>query len=182
MARLAAVVGRVRKCEVEGCGRSHLARGYCGLHYKRWRATGSTDSRFTESCSVAGCERQHRAEGLCGLHHGRKVAGWSDLEVRPTRRAERWLSDEGYVRVVAPGHPNADSTGRIMEHRLVMTNLLGRPLLWHENVHHLNGDRSDNRIENLELWTRSQPPGQRVADKVVWAKEILAVYEPTSLR
>lgn len=174
-------MGRTRKCDVEGCDRRHVARGFCGLHYKRWKATGSTDSPFIDTCSQPGCERQHRAEGLCGLHHGRRQAGWEDLNVRPTLRTQRWLSAEGYVRIVAPNHPNADTTGRIMEHRKVMADHLGRPLLWHENVHHLNGDRSDNRIENLELWTRSQPPGQRAEDKVAWAKEILALYEHASL-
>lgn len=75
-----------------------------------------------------------------------------------------------------PSHPNAFKNGQILEHVVVMTKWLGRPLRKGENVHHKNGDRLDNRLENLELWSTSQPAGQRVADKVAWAKEILTMY------
>lgn len=75
------------------------------------------------------------------------------------------------------GYRHRSVRGRhILEHRLVMERFLGRPLLSHENVHHINGDRSDNRLENLELWSSSQPNGQRVKDKVAWARDIIALY------
>jgi HNH endonuclease len=58
---------------------------------------------------------------------------------------------------------------------------LGRPLLDHEEVHHRNGDRTDNRLDNLELWSTFQPAGQRVEDKVAWAIELLKLYAPERL-
>ncbi len=65
----------------------------------------------------------------------------------------------------------------VFEHRLVMEALLERPLFPDENVHHRNGDRSDNGPENRELWSTSQPRGQRVEDKVEWAVAILVRYQ-----
>lgn len=88
-------------------------------------------------------------------------------------------NEHGYINVYWPEHVMANKAGKVFEHRLVMADMIGRPLLDHENVHHKNGDRSDNSPGNLELWSSWQPAGQNVEDKIEWAKALLNEYEGT---
>lgn len=80
------------------------------------------------------------------------------------------ISKEGY-HIVKMAHGK-----NVKVHRIVMERILGRPLRDNENVHHLNGVRSDNDPANLELWVKTQPCGQRVQDKVTLALSLLRDY------
>ena len=86
-------------------------------------------------------------------------------------RGDRYVDGDGYVKI----RPNRYGPA-VSEHRFVMENHLGRKLVNGESVHHKNGNREDNRIENLELWSISQPSGQRVEDRLQWAYEIIRMY------
>lgn len=87
------------------------------------------------------------------------------------------VNKQGYRILNIKDHPNAlTKKGNIGEHTVIMSSYLGRALKKGESVHHKNGIRDDNRLENLELWHRGQPSGQRLEDKIEWAKEFLREY------
>lgn len=83
----------------------------------------------------------------------------------------------GATKTNAKGYVLEKTTaGWVMQHRVVLERALGRPLQGDENVHHANGERDDNVIGNLELWTTMQPSGKRAVDLVAFALQVLDRY------
>jgi hypothetical protein len=130
--------------------------------------------RGISHCAVEGCPYPYQSKGYCDRHYA-KFRKYGDPLV--SKITGRYLNKKGYAFVPDP----SGELHTMAEHRLVMQQHLGRKLTSNENVHHINGVRDDNRLENLELWNTSQPSGQRVEDKVKFAIEILKQYAPDKL-
>ncbi len=97
------------------------------------------------TCSVGACERPKLARGYCSLHWGRWRRGKPlDAPKFYNRLNKGWIV-AGYHFIMTPD-------GReMLEHRYVMEQALGRPLLHDEDVHHKDGNRLNNRLDNLEV-------------------------------
>ena len=119
-----------------------------------FRALQTAGMTYREMASVLGrsvISIQHQATR-------RDIRKPADVERAVRSRAMRSrpskgyrVTDRGYVYIRAPDHPCAGKDGYVAEHRLVMEAHLGRYLQASEVVHHINGVKNDNRIENLEL-------------------------------
>lgn len=163
-------------CKVEGCDRPNAWRDLCRQHgvLDREGKPLIPFKPYTKQrgeCKFDGCEREKDTGGYCHSHYEQLRSGRELKKLRPKkkRRVSPYINDSGY-RVIRMNGAN------VLEHRYIMEQSLDRKLLPKENVHHINGIRDDNRISNLELWSVSQPAGQRVEDKIKWAKEFLDQY------
>ena len=172
------------KCEI--CKRQNvkIVKGLCPAHYQRLRKGISLEDPLkgqykNEFCEVLECIEPRFAYQFCKNHY-RKYKFWGNASIGKSKGKylkNKTINKNGYVCWYDPESIHASRHGRVYEHRYVMGESIGRSLYDHENVHHKNGDRSDNRLENLELWSKSQPPGQSVKDKLTWAYEIISLYK-----
>lgn len=143
-------------CTVDGCRKNQQMRTLCGFHYNKWRA--STKPK----CDVAECNGPAMHLLWCDKHYQRvKKYGSTELppkrrELHPNWRGGEYVDGCGYLRVrLYPGDRWYSGDGgkrqSIPKHRLIMQEYLGRQLSSDETVHHIDGDRLNNDISNLQL-------------------------------
>jgi hypothetical protein len=155
------------------------------MHYQRLRKHGDLGPAHALKrkarnaptvCTVEDCDRPTQGRALCARHYYR-LRKYGDVNAVAFDRAPNGsgsVDPNGYITIQI-------NNRRWLQHRYVMEQHLGRALWADEVVHHKNGVRDDNRLSNLELWSKAQPAGQRVDDKVEFALEILARYAPDYL-
>jgi hypothetical protein len=119
-----------------------------------------------------------------GLRNGKNISCGC---IRKGKENHNWKggrikTSQGYILIHSPEHPSKNPNGYVREHRLVMEGMIGRYLELNEEVHHKNGIRDDNSPENLELWVKSQPAGQRVEDMIIFCYDFLKKYKPKLLK
>lgn len=128
--------------------------------------TGQTNNLLANNKKSCGCIPRHGGFGKNNIK-------W---------RGGHKVTAHGYVTIRVYDYPGATKSLSVNEHVYVMAKHLGRPINRPESVHHKNGNRQDNRLENLELWSSQQPAGQRIEDKVEYALDILRKYKPEILK
>jgi hypothetical protein len=170
-----------RTCTIDGCERPQQARGWCPMHYKRWRRNGDpttitrrSPTETPDTCTVPGCDKPHRARGWCQAHYRRWCLTGDVGEATLRRPTGTWTSEDRHI-VHAPDHPLGRSAGGTHAARIVLFDKIGygphcchwcrTPITWRAptytgsgaQIHtdHVNGDTLDDRPENL---VQSCPP------------------------
>ncbi len=176
----------VQVCCVKDCDAPRYGKGFCNKHWQRVHKLGWCPVTMTPPprklypkrkepirslCKIDGCcELGGPRNKLCKLHRDRNT-NRPHLLLAHRRGTKAKKDKSGYLCWWNPELRRYEP-----EHRIVMERFIGRALRVEESVHHKNGVRDDNRLENLELWSSSHPNGQRVEDKLAWAREIIAMY------
>ena len=158
-----------KKCACCGidffCKASHAARRtHCSKNCMyQGKTNASLVTKLCKHCGKAFSSQPYRNVVMCSAEC-----------VKASRSVRRAKDSVGWYIQAKSGYVVRSFQGRTqLQHRYIMEQHLGRPLEPFENIHHVNGVKDDNRIENLEIWITKQPQGQRTEDLISWAIAIL---------
>lgn len=173
----------MRICADCGIVTSKTKRNLCLPCYRDWYNNVRPSA---PRCLQKDCSRPQYSTKVdyCHLHKRRLDRGASSPEGvgrgRPgVARGKKsnlgyYITSGGYRKIRLDGV--VGDSAWVLEHRHAMEQKLGRKLLSGENVHHIDGNKLNNNISNLELWASFQPSGQRVEDLLKYAYEIIERY------
>ena len=148
----------MKKCIVIDCIKQSKAHGYCSSHYHRKVRYGSplkgrdfVDRNHPELCIVDGCKNKYVAKGFCYKHYFRFKKTGNPLLTKRNIDGDGHISNDGYQTYTI-------NKEKIHQHRRVMENYLGRKLLPFpkEIVHHIDGNKLNNDISNLQVMSASE--------------------------
>ena len=146
-----------------------------GILFKRTCPVCEVDFETTDTTKRY-CTKKHTRLAAARRRQKNPVSNTEFYKARKEKReGASYKTQNGYISKFVNGK-------YVYEHRHVMSKHLGRELVASETVHHKNGVRDDNRIENLELWPTNHPPGQRLDDRIQALIEELSLYGEVSFQ
>jgi len=125
----------------------------CSIYFTEKLSIQKVAKRFNCSCTAIrnAISRNGLKPRTLSEAHNRRLG-----ELSPAWKGGKICAPDGYIYIHTSKHPNCNSDGYVAEHRLIMEKHLGRYLKREEVVHHINGNPSDNRIENLMLFVKNE--------------------------